>query len=134
MYTRIFITAAAMVFFWAALSLMKRRQFAVANRASKKLDYASNTPTIVYFWSDGCHVCKNTQKRILEEILGEYGNERLMLTAYNIDEAPDVAKKWGVRTLPTTFLLDSAGTIKCVNNGLVVSEILRKQLKPMIIQ
>jgi thioredoxin-like negative regulator of GroEL len=132
MYTRVLITIAAMVFFWTTLSLMKRRQFAAANRASKLLDKASNMPTIVYFWSDGCHVCKNTQKRILEGILGEYGCEQLMLTAYNIDESPDVAKKWGVRTLPTTFLLDSAGTIKYVNNGLIVAETLRSQLKTMI--
>ncbi len=73
-----------------------------------------------------------TQKRILEGILAEYGTEQLALTAYNIDEAPDVAKKWGVMTLPTTFLLDSTGTIRHVNNGLVVSENLRKQLEPLI--
>lgn len=88
--------------------------------------------TIVYFWSDGCPVCKGTQRPILEGILAEYGKERLTLTAYNIDEAPDVAKEWGVRTLPTTFLLDSTGTIRRVNNGLVVPGSLRKQLEPMI--
>ncbi len=75
-----------------------------------------------------------TQKKILEGILAEYGTEQLALTAYNIDEAPDVAKEWGVMTIPTTFLLDSAGTIRHVNNGLIVSENLRKQLEPMIFQ
>ncbi len=75
-----------------------------------------------------------TQKKILDEILAEYGKERLALTAYNTDEAPDVAKEWGVRTLPTTFLLDSTGVIRHVNNGLVVSGNLRKQLETMISQ
>jgi len=127
------ITLAVMAVAWAALTLMRRRQGILANRASQGFNTASNIPAIVYFWSEGCSVCKGTQKPILERILGEYGKERLTLTAYNIDEAPEVAKEWGVRTLPTTFLLDSAGTIRHANNGLVVPESLRKQLEQMII-
>ncbi len=133
MYGRLLITFAVLSFVWAVLSLMKRRQAALANRASQQLDMQNTTPTIVYFWSNGCHVCKNAQKRILEETVAEYGNGQLAFTAYNVDEVPDVAKEWGVRTLPTTFLLDSTGTIRHVNNGLVVKENLRKQLETMIL-
>lgn len=132
MHERLLITFAVMAFLGGVFLLMKRRQIALANRASRQLKQSSRLPTIVYFWSNGCPVCKMTQKRILEGILAEYGTEQLALTAYNIDEAPDVAKKWGVMTLPTTFLLDSTGTIRHVNNGLVVSENLRKQLEPLI--
>ncbi len=132
MYERLLITFAVMVFFGAVLSLMKRRQIASANRASQQLKMQTNMPTIVYFWSDGCPVCKRAQRPVLEAILAEYGKEQLALTAYNTDEAPDVAEEWGVRTLPTTFLLDSAGAIRHVNNGLAVSGTLRKQLEPMM--
>lgn len=134
MYERLLITFAIMTFSGVVLFLMKRRQIALANRASHRVKKISKIPTIVYFWSNGCPVCKMTQKKILEEILAEYGKERLAVTAYNTDEAPDVAKEWGVRTLPTTFLLDSTGAIKHVNNGLVVAENLRKQLESMISQ
>lgn len=134
MYERLLITFAIMTFSGVVLLLMKRRQITLANRASHQLKKFSRIPTIVYFWSNGCPVCKMTQKRILEGILAEYGKEQLALTAYNTDEAPDVAKEWGVRTLPTTFLLDSTGAIRHVNNGLVVSENLRKQLESMIFQ
>jgi thioredoxin 1 len=134
MYERLLITFAIMTFSGIMLLFMKRRQIASANRASHQFKKFSKIPTIVYFWSSGCPVCKMTQKKILDEILAEYGKERLALTAYNTDEAPDVAKEWGVRTLPTTFLLDSTGVIKHANNGLVVSETLRKQLETMISQ
>ncbi|HEY6872588.1 MAG TPA: thioredoxin family protein [Geobacteraceae bacterium] len=134
MYQRLVISFAVMACAWIVLSLMKRRQTSLASRASQQLNTASPMPTIVYFWSDGCSVCKMTQRPILEGILAEYGAERLTLTAYNIDEAPDVAKEWGVRTLPTTFLLDSTRSIRHVNNGLAVREDLRKQLEPMIVQ
>ncbi len=132
MYERLLITFVMMLFFGAMLLLMKRRQIAAANRASRRLNEPTNMPTIVYFWSDGCPVCKRAQRPVLEGILAEYGKERVALTAYNIDEAPDVAKEWGVMTLPTTIVLDAAGTIRHVNNGLTVSENLRKQLGPMI--
>jgi thioredoxin-like negative regulator of GroEL len=134
MYERLLITFSILAFSGMVLLLMKRRQITLANRALHRLKKISKIPTIVYFWSHGCPVCKMTQKKILDEILAEYGKERLALTAYDSDEAPDVAKEWGVRTLPTTFLLDSAGAIRHVNNGLVGSENLRKQLETMISQ
>jgi thioredoxin-like negative regulator of GroEL len=134
MYERLLITFAVTAFFGVVLLLMKRRQITSATRASRQLNERPNRPTIVYFWSNGCPVCKRTQRPILEGLLAEYGTERVSLTSYNIEEALDVAREWGVRTLPTTFLLDSSGTIRHVNNGLIVTENLRKQLEPMMSQ
>lgn len=128
MYGRLLFTCAVAVSAWAVSSLMKRRQVALANRASRSAHGGSKTPRIVYFWSDACSVCKRTQRPILERIVAECGEERLSLSAYCVDEAPRVAEEWGVRTLPTTFVLDSAGAIRHVNNGLVLAEQLRNQL------
>jgi thiol-disulfide isomerase/thioredoxin len=132
MIERLLITVAIMALLGGVFLLMKRRQIALANRASRRLNQSSRLPTIVYFWSNGCPVCKMTQRRILDGVLAEYGTEQLAFTAYNTDETPDIAKEWGVMTLPTTFLLDSTGTIRQVNNGLVTVENLRKQLEPLI--
>jgi thioredoxin-like negative regulator of GroEL len=132
MFERLMITFAVMAIFAGVSLFLKRRQLSAATRASQQLNKQTKLPTILYFWSDGCPVCKAAQRPILEGILAEYGKERLALTAYNIDESPDVAREWGVRTLPTTYLLDSTGTIRHVNNGLVVPENLRRQLEPMI--
>jgi thiol-disulfide isomerase/thioredoxin len=120
--------------FGAVLLIMKRRQIISANRASRQSNKHTGIPTIVYFGSNGCAACKRTQRPILEKILAEYGKEQLALTAYDVDESPDIAKKWGVMTLPTTFLLDSTGTIRHVNNGLIVMENLCKQLEPLLFQ
>ncbi len=134
MYERLLITFMMMLFFGAVFLLMKRRQITLADRASRQSNKQTSKTTIVYFGSNGCAVCKRAQRPILEKVLAEYGKEQLALTAYDVDESPDVAKEWGVMTLPTTFLLDSTGTIRHVNNGLIVSENLRKQLEPMIFQ
>jgi thioredoxin 1 len=132
MYERLLITVASMGFMGGVFLLLKRRQITLANLASRQSNKQTNKPTIVYFGSKGCAVCKRTQRPVLDKILAEYGNERLELTVYDVDESPDVAKEWRVMTLPTTFLLDSSGTIRHVNNGLVVPENLRKQLEPML--
>lgn len=132
MYERLLITFGLMAFLGVVFMLLKRRQIAKANRASQQLSQQTNMPTIVYFWSNGCAVCKGQQKPIIEGIVAEYGESQVKLTMYNIDEAPEVAVEWGVMTLPTTFLLDATGTIKHVNNGLIYSDNLRKQLEPMI--
>lgn len=128
MYQRLSMIAAAAASVWAVSSLMKRRQLALANRASRSARGRAKTPGIVYFWSDGCSVCKRAQRPILDRIVAECGEDRLELTAYCVDEAPQVAEEWGVRTLPTTFVLDPTGAIRHVNNGLVAAEQLRDQL------
>jgi thioredoxin 1 len=132
MYERLLITLAAMACMGGVFLLLKRRQITLANRASRQSNKQTNKPSIVYFGSDGCAVCKRTQRPVLDKILAEYGKEQLALTVYDVDESPDVAREWRVMTLPTTFLLDSNGAIRHVNNGLVVPENLRKQLDPMI--
>jgi len=132
MYERLLITFLVMSLLGGVFLFMKRRQITLANRASRQSNKQTSKATIVYFWSEGCPACKRAQRPILEGLLAEYNKEQLSFTAYNIDESPDVAKKWGVMTLPTTLLLDATGTIKHANNGLTASEQLRKQLKPMI--
>lgn len=130
MYERLLITCLVALAAWAGSSLLRRRQVASANRASRRGRGRANTPGIVYFWSDACSVCKGAQRPILDRIVAEFGAERLALTAHCVDEAPEVAEEWGVRTLPTTFVLDRDGNVRHVNNGLVVAERLREQLQP----
>jgi thiol-disulfide isomerase/thioredoxin len=132
MYERLLITFVVMTFLGVVFLLLKRRQITLANRASRQSNKQTSKATIVYFWSDGCPACKRAQRPILEGLLAEYSKEQLSLTAYNIDETPEAAKKWGVMTLPTTLLLDASGTVKHANNGLIALGKLRNQLKPMI--
>ncbi len=131
MVERFLITLLVAIFFGGVVFLVKRRQAVLVKRASGRLQ-KTGIPTIVYFWSAGCPVCKLTQRRVLDAIVAEYGGQQLALVAYNIDEAPEVAKEWGVMTLPTTILLDAAGAIRHVNNGLALSENIRSQLSSIM--
>jgi thiol-disulfide isomerase/thioredoxin len=132
MYERLGFTLAVFAFAWMVRFILKRRQAARSDQASKQMDTASGRPALVYFWAHGCSVCKGTQRPILEAVLEEYGKDRLTFIAYNVEETPHVADAWGVRTLPTTFLLDQAGKIRHINNGLITSEKLHLQLKAVL--
>lgn len=88
-------------------------------------------PTLLYFRSETCAVCP-TQARYLAQVMGdEAGNGRVTLHTINVDHEPDRAKQYGVMTLPTTMLLDSAGQVREINYGLTPPHKLQQQLNTM---
>lgn len=87
-------------------------------------------PTIVYFTTPDCAPCKTVQRPALQKLTDLLG-ERLHVIEIDASEHPDVARTWGVMSVPTTFLLDEKGTAKYVNNGVVRLEKLMEQVKTL---
>jgi hypothetical protein len=46
-------------------------------------------------------------------------------------ERPDLAKAWGVMSVPTTFVLDARGEARYVNNGVARAEKLLEQIQAL---
>ena len=62
-------------------------------------------PSIVDFWGDGCAPCKVIAP-IIDEIADDYAG-RVNVAKVKIEDAPDLAAKYGVRGVPTTiFFID----------------------------
>ena len=59
-------------------------------------------PVLVDFWAEWCGPCKMIGPS-LEEISEELG-EQVTITKLNIDENPELAAKFGVRSIPTLML------------------------------
>lgn len=87
-------------------------------------------PTIVYFTTPDCAPCKTVQRPALQTLTDLLG-ERLHVIEIDASEHPDVARTWGVMSVPTTFLLDEKGTAKYVNNGVARLEKLIEQVKTL---
>ena len=128
MYERLAIVLFVLIVAAIGMGLVRRRGIQRAQNAIQRLGITPGIPTIVYFWSPRCHTCRNAQKPILERIAEEYGEKFLRLISYNVDESADMAKAWGVMTIPTSFIIDQRGEVLFVNSGLAIDGLLHRQL------
>ncbi len=62
----------------------------------------SDVPVLVDFWATWCMPCKMIAP-IIEEIGKEY-NEKCKVVKLNIDDAMEIATKFGVMNIPTVIL------------------------------
>ncbi len=129
MYERLAIILFVLIVAAIGTVLVRRRGKQHAQNAMQHLGITPSIPTIVYFWSPRCHLCLSAQKPILERIVKEYGEKYLHLISYNVDESSDIAKTWGVMTIPTTFIVDQSGEVLFVNAGLATDRALHRQLQ-----
>jgi thioredoxin-like negative regulator of GroEL len=74
--------------------------------------------------------CKTIQRPALDKVTALFGEE-LQVVEIDATERPDLAKIWGVMSVPTTFLLDSRGQARYVNNGVARVEKLMEQIQTL---
>ncbi len=84
-------------------------------------------PALVYFTTPTCAPCRLQQTPILQTLAHRWG-DRLHIVRIDATEYPELASKWGVFSVPTTFVLDSHGETQHVHNGVVAEAVLTQQL------
>jgi thioredoxin-like negative regulator of GroEL len=94
------------------------------------LNVLPNKPLIVYFTTPTCAPCKTIQRPAIEHVTNLLGG-KLHVVEIDATEQPDLAKAWGVMSVPTTFLFDSRGEARYVNNGVARAEKLIKQIQTL---
>lgn len=85
----------------------------------------SSLPVLVDYWAEWCAPCK-AMAPVLDDIAEEYRG-RLQLVKVNVEQEPQVARQYGVRSQPTLMLF---------KNGVVeaqrVGAMSKSQLKAFI--
>jgi thiol-disulfide isomerase/thioredoxin len=89
-----------------------------------------NKPVLVYFTTPDCAPCKTIQRPAINRVSHLLGDE-LEVIEIDATERPDLAKAWGVMSVPTTFVLDTRGEARFVNNGVARAEKLLEQIKTL---
>lgn len=90
--------------------------------------FVHGRPAILYFTSEHCAPCRTQQRPALNRLIEQFGDGNLQIIQVDADIAVEDAKRWGVMTVPTTFVLDSKGQSKAVNYGVASAQKLLKQL------
>ena len=62
----------------------------------------NDKPVLIDFWAEWCGPCKMIAP-ILDEAADEYA-DKLQIVKLNIDENPNMAQKFGIRSIPTLMI------------------------------
>jgi thiol-disulfide isomerase/thioredoxin len=106
---------------------------------------AAGRPSLVHFWATWCGSCRlehGTIERLAQEHpvvtvamqsgdsadVASYLQERGLSFPVRLDEHGEAASRWGVRGVPTTFVVDGNGQIRFVTTGFTTDVGLRLRL------
>ena len=62
----------------------------------------NDKPVLIDFWAEWCGPCKMIAP-LLDEAAGEYA-DKLQIVKLNVDENPNIAQKFGIRSIPTLMI------------------------------
>jgi thiol-disulfide isomerase/thioredoxin len=132
MYERLLIVIAAVCLSVTFFLLLRWLQLQRAQNAANEqnvLQLKGYTRHVVYFWSEHCPQCKSAQKPTLDRLLAKVREEDVKIITIQVEDYEELAKSWGVRTLPTTYILDRQGNVSHINNGFASESRLLQQLE-----
>ena len=83
-------------------------------------------PVLVDFWADWCMPCKIVAP-IVDELAEEYDG-RVAFTKIDVDSEPNIAMKFGIRSIPTLLVFKDGSPVDQVV-GAVPKAVLKKRLE-----
>lgn len=121
----LFLVTLALLAVWVAA----RPRILNARRARGELPgfQAAGRPLVLAFTSPDCAACEVAQRPALQALGARMGN-RVEIREVDVLAARDMARAFGIFTVPSTVVVDAGGKVVAFNIGLASAEQLLAQL------
>ncbi len=89
----------------------------------------ADQPVIVDFWAPWCTYCRRIAPAF--DKIAEQQEDKLVFAKVNVDEAPEIAEKYGIDTIPTLLLFKNgavAGTIVAPDSKAKIETFIEEYL------
>ena len=89
----------------------------------------ADQPVIVDFWAPWCMYCRRIAPAF--DKIAEQQEDKLVFAKVNVDEAPEIAEKYGIDTIPTLLLFKNgavAGTIVAPDSKAKIETFIEEYL------
>jgi thioredoxin 1 len=84
----------------------------------------ASKPVVVDYWAEWCGPCRQVGP-VLEEIAAEYG-DKIDIVKLNVDDSPDVARRYGIMNIPTMSIFKDGQVVKEIVGARPKSALLRE--------
>ena len=84
---------------------------------------------LVQFSTPSCLACKQAQAPAVMHAQAQLGEERLRIIKVDAAQRPEIARAFGVLTVPSTVVLAPAGRVIAVNQGFAPAAKLVEQVQ-----
>ena len=85
---------------------------AVSDETFEREVVESPTPVLVDFWAEWCGPCKMITP-VLEQIAEEQ-DDKLKIAKLNVDDNPDIARRFDVMSIPTLILFKGGQPVETI--------------------
>lgn len=89
----------------------------------------SEAPVLVDFWAEWCGPCRMLAP-VIDELAAEYG-EKVKIAKVNVDQQPNLAARFGIRSIPTLILF-RGGEVAEQLVGMQPKETLKSKIDALL--